>query len=104
MSDHLHSRLHLNDGDVVEVMSDTQANVILTTDSDYAEYMAGRSYRYYGGFFTHFPARLEQFHEYCRDIRGFLWLTHSKSVEDLKKRDELIGWKWWAGHRLSLFD
>ena len=58
MSDHLHKRLHLNDGDVIEVDSDTQANVILTTDSDYANYKAGRSYHYYGGFFTHFPARL----------------------------------------------
>jgi len=35
MSDHLHSRMLLDDGDVVEVMSDTQANVILTTDSNY---------------------------------------------------------------------
>jgi len=58
MSDHLHSRLFLKDGDVVEVHSDTQANVILTTDSDYSDYKAGRSYHYYGGFFTHFPARL----------------------------------------------
>ena len=58
MSDHLHSRLFLKEGDVVEVNSDTQANVILTTDSDYSDYKAGRSYRYYGGFFTHFPARL----------------------------------------------
>jgi Domain of unknown function (DUF1883) len=58
MSDHLHSRLFLKEGDVVEVNSDTQANVILTTDSDYSDYKAGRSYQYYGGFFTHFPARL----------------------------------------------
>jgi hypothetical protein len=48
----------LDDGDVVEVMSDTQANVILTTDSNYDSYKTGRSYEYYGGFFTHFPARL----------------------------------------------
>jgi hypothetical protein len=58
MSDHLHSRLFLKEGDVVEVNSDTQANVILTTDSNYSDYKAGRSYHYYGGFFTHFPARL----------------------------------------------
>jgi Domain of unknown function (DUF1883) len=43
---------------VVEVYSDTQANVILMDDADYANYQAGQSHRYYGGFFTHFPARL----------------------------------------------
>lgn len=58
MSTHLHKRLFLKDGDVVEVDCDTQANVLLMEDSDYSSYGAGRSYRYYGGFFTHFPARL----------------------------------------------
>ena len=58
MSDHLHKRLFLKDGDVVEVDSDTQANVLLMDDSDYSSYQSGRSYHYYGGFFTHFPARL----------------------------------------------
>ena len=29
------------------------------------------------------------------DIRGFSWLTQQKSVEKLKKREELLGWKWW---------
>ncbi len=58
MDDHLHERLFLKRGDVVEVACDTQANVILMDDSDYANYRADRSYRYYGGFFTHFPARL----------------------------------------------
>jgi hypothetical protein len=58
MSDHLHKRLFLKDGDVVEVDSNTQANVILMDDSDYSNYKARRSYRYYGGFFTQFPATL----------------------------------------------
>ena len=58
MANHLHNRLFLRDGDVVEVNSDTQANVHLMDDSDYSNYNAGRSYHYYGGFFTHFPARL----------------------------------------------
>ena len=58
MSDHLCKRLFLQDGDVVEVDSDTQANVLLMDDSDYANYKSGRSYHYYGGFFTDFPARL----------------------------------------------
>ena len=58
MSDHLHKRMFLKDGDAVEVESDTQANVVLMDDSDYSNYKAQRSYHYYGGFFTHFPARL----------------------------------------------
>ncbi len=58
MADHSHKRLFLQDGDVVEVDCDTQANVTLMNDSDYANFKAGRSYHYYGGFFTHFPARL----------------------------------------------
>lgn len=58
MADHLHSRLFLQDGDVAEVDCDTQANIMLMDDSNYSSYKAGRSYRYQGGFFTHFPARL----------------------------------------------
>ncbi len=58
MSDHLHQRLFFNHGDLVEVMSDIQANVILMDDSDYSNYKAGRSYQYYGGFYTHFPRRI----------------------------------------------
>lgn len=58
MADHLHKRLFMKDGDVVEVACDTQANVLLMTDSDYSDYNAHRSYHYFGGFFTHFPARL----------------------------------------------
>jgi hypothetical protein len=58
MPDHLHRRLFLKSGDVVEVDSNTQANVLLMDDSNYSDYRAGRSHRYHGGFFTHFPARL----------------------------------------------
>lgn len=58
MSDHLHEKLFLKEGDLVEVACDTQASVTLMDDSDYSNYKAGRSYQYYGGFFTHFPARL----------------------------------------------
>jgi hypothetical protein len=62
MSDHLHNRLFLKEGDVVEVDCDTQANVTLMDDSDYANFQAGQSHHYYGGFFTHFPARLSPPH------------------------------------------
>ena len=62
MANHLHNRMFLKDGDVVEVDCDTQANVTLMDDSDYANYKAGREHHYYGGFFTHFPARLSPPH------------------------------------------
>ncbi|MCX7044856.1 MAG: DUF1883 domain-containing protein [Candidatus Sumerlaeota bacterium] len=58
MVDHLHKRLFLREGDVVEVKCDTQANVILMEDSEYSNYKLGHSHRYYGGFFKQFPARL----------------------------------------------
>ena len=58
MSDHLHKRLFLKQGQVVKVDCDTRANVILMDDLDYSSYKSGRSYHYYGGFFTHFPARI----------------------------------------------
>jgi hypothetical protein len=58
MLEHLHQEFTIDSDDIIEVMSDTQANVMLLSDTDYSNYKAGRSYRYYGGFFTHFPARL----------------------------------------------
>jgi hypothetical protein len=58
MSEHLCKRLFVQDRDVVEVESDTKAHVLLMDDCDYSNYKSGQSYQYYGGFFTHFPARL----------------------------------------------
>ena len=51
MSDHLHKRLSLNAGDVVEVASDTQCNVMLMSDSEYSSYKSGRGFRGVGGFY-----------------------------------------------------
>lgn len=62
MGDHLHERLSLNAGDVVEVDCDTQCNVMLLSDSDYAQYKRGGSFRYSGGHFKQFPARLSPPH------------------------------------------
>lgn len=62
MSDHLHKRLSLNAGDVVEVGSDTQCNVMLMSDSEYSSYRSGRGFRGVGGFFKRFPARLSPPH------------------------------------------
>jgi Domain of unknown function (DUF1883) len=54
----IHAREYLNDGDVFEVECDTKCNVQITTDGEFSDYKAGNAYRYYGGYFTHFPARL----------------------------------------------
>ena len=62
MHEHLHQEFTIDTDDMVEVTSDTQANVMLLSDADYSNYKAGRSYRYHGGFFTHFPARLSPTH------------------------------------------
>lgn len=62
MREHLHQDFTIDTDDIVEIMSDTQANVMLLSDADYNHYKAGRSFRYYGGFFTHFPARLSPPH------------------------------------------
>lgn len=58
MGDHLHERLSLGSGDVVEVNSDTQCNIMLMSDSDYSSYRSARSFHYAGGFYKRFPVRL----------------------------------------------
>lgn len=54
----IHSREYLNDGDVVVVESNYKANVLLTDDHNFSQYRSGRAYRYYGGHFSQFPARI----------------------------------------------
>jgi hypothetical protein len=58
MSDFLRWDLHLDAGDVVALDSDTQGNVMLLSDLDFSSYRSGRAYRYFGGFFRHFPAHI----------------------------------------------
>lgn len=55
---HIHSREHLNEGDVVVIDCDTQSNCCLTTDSDYSSYKRGGRHTYYGGHFKYFPAKI----------------------------------------------
>lgn len=54
----IHSREYLDGNQYVRVDCDTQCNLMLTDDNNFANYEAGRSYRYYGGFFKEFPAIL----------------------------------------------
>ncbi|MCA1378882.1 MULTISPECIES: DUF1883 domain-containing protein [unclassified Bradyrhizobium] len=58
MADYIHAREYLSSGDVVVVECSHQCNVIVMDDSNYSLYRTGRQYRYYGGHFTHFPARV----------------------------------------------
>lgn len=58
MGQFIHGRENLSDGDVVRVDCDTQCNVMLLTDSEFAKYQRGASFNYYGGFFKYFPATI----------------------------------------------
>lgn len=58
MGQFMHGREHLSNGDAVRVDCDTQCNVMLLTDGEFANYQRGASYNYYGGFCTHFPATI----------------------------------------------
>jgi hypothetical protein len=58
MSDFIHAREHLHEGDVVVVDCDHQCNVRLMDDSDFASFRRGGRHRYYGGFYERLPARI----------------------------------------------
>ncbi len=58
----LHKRLHLDSGDVVSVTLDTQANVMLTDDSNFGCYRAGQRFSYFGGLAKSSPIRLSPPH------------------------------------------
>jgi len=54
--DFIHAREFLNGNQCIRVECDTQCNVLLMDDTNFASYKAGHSYRYSGGFFKEFPA------------------------------------------------
>lgn len=54
----LHSREHLEEGDIVEVQCSHQCNVRLTTDTNFASFKRGRAHQYFGGFYKMLPARI----------------------------------------------
>jgi hypothetical protein len=58
MTDFIHSREYLNDGDIVVVDCDTQCNVMLLTDTEFSSYRRGQRFNYYGGHYSRFPARI----------------------------------------------
>ena len=54
----IHAREHLNSGDAVRVDSDTQCNVMLTTDTEFARFQRGEGCQHFGGFYQRFPILL----------------------------------------------
>lgn len=54
----IHAREYLSDGDVVILECDTQCNFRIMDDSNFHSFKNRGSCTYYGGFFTHFPARI----------------------------------------------
>jgi hypothetical protein len=58
--EYLHKELDLAQGDLVEVtLSGNAANVQLLDPPNYQAYRDKRQYRYYGGYFTSSPVRLD---------------------------------------------
>lgn len=56
--DFLHSHKHLKKGDLVVVDCDHQCNVRLMDDTNFSRFRRGEEHEFYGGFYTHLPARL----------------------------------------------
>lgn len=54
----IHSRRHLEEGQIVQLDCDTQCNFMLLTDADFAAYQLVRPFRYQGGTFKQFPAQI----------------------------------------------
>lgn len=56
--DFIHSREYLHQGDVVVVDCSHQCNILLTDDNNFQKYKRGDSFRYFGGAYKMFPARI----------------------------------------------
>ena len=59
MSDFIHSREHFSQGDVAVLNCDTQCNFLLLDDHNFNNFKSGRDYRYFGGFYKMFPAKIQ---------------------------------------------
>jgi len=54
--DFIYLRDHIGKGQVAVIDCTMQSNVMLTDDGNFSKFKNGSDYRYFGGFFTHFPA------------------------------------------------
>ncbi len=58
----LHYNFHLGANDIVEIVLDKQANVLLLDDLNFGKYKRGEKYTYHGGFVKSSPYRLRPPH------------------------------------------
>ncbi|MCP9750002.1 DUF1883 domain-containing protein [Ferruginibacter sp. HRS2-29] len=58
MTDFLHQRRNLSQGDTVILDCDTQCNFMLLDDNNFYHYRNGRGFEYFGGSFEYFPASI----------------------------------------------
>lgn len=56
--DFLHTRVHMDAGDIAVVRCTHQCNVRLMTDSDFRLFQKGAKHHYYGGWFERLPAQI----------------------------------------------
>jgi hypothetical protein len=56
--DFLHKREYLNTGDIVVVECSHQCNIMLLDDINFSYYQRGQQFKYFGGFYEYFPARI----------------------------------------------
>lgn len=54
----IHSRRFLEKGEIVQLDCDQQCNFMLLSDADFAAYQLVKPFRYHGGTFKKFPARI----------------------------------------------
>jgi len=54
----LHTEFSGGPSDIALVTLDSQANVMLLSDTDFSAYLSGGSFHYYGGWATGSPVRL----------------------------------------------
>jgi len=54
----IHRREYLNQGDIVQLLCDTQCNFMLTDDMNFASYRRGERFQYFGGHFGRSPSRI----------------------------------------------
>jgi hypothetical protein len=54
----LHQREYLSEGDIVIVDCSHKCNVHITDDTNFSYYRRGLPFKYYGGNFIRFPARI----------------------------------------------
>lgn len=55
---HIHAREYLEEGDLFVVSCEYHCNVQVMDDVNYSIYNSGGSYRYWGGHYKRFPARI----------------------------------------------